>query len=59
MIEMKVFYENILVGEVVTNRSMSVEEALEAIGFDEQAFATEHGFDDINYSDFRLDYDAK
>ena len=34
----KIYYKDILVGEVVTNRSLTVDEALEVIGFDEQAF---------------------
>jgi len=51
---MKVFYEDILVGEVVTNRSMTVEEALETLGFNEEKFITDNGFDDIDYTDFRL-----
>lgn len=52
----KVFYEDVLVGEVITNRSLTVAEALEAIGFDEAAFLAEQGFDDLDYNDFRLDY---
>ncbi|GJM73028.1 hypothetical protein HMSSN036_52440 [Paenibacillus macerans] len=53
---MKVFYEDILVGEVLTNRSMTVGEALELIGFDEQKFISDNGFDDIDYNDFRMEY---
>lgn len=56
MILMKIFYENVLVGEVITNRSMTVNEALESIGFDEEAFLSEQGWDAIDYNDFRLDY---
>jgi hypothetical protein len=52
----KVFYEDILVGEVLTNRSLSVDEALELIGFDEEAFVEEHGFDAVDYDDFKLVY---
>ena len=52
----KVYYEDILVGEVLTNRSLTVEEALEAIGFDEEKFKADNGFDDINPNDFRLEY---
>jgi hypothetical protein len=55
---MKIYYENIIVGEVITNRSMTVDEALELIGFDEEAFCREHGFDAVDYNDFRLDYSA-
>lgn len=52
----KVFYEDILVGEVLTNRSLTVEEALEAIGFDEAKFIEEQGFDDIDPNGFRVEY---
>lgn len=52
----KVMYEDILVGEVHTNRSLSVDEALNLIGFDEAKFIEENGFDDIDYNDFRLVY---
>ena len=52
----KIYYEDILVGEVLTNRSLTVDEALELIEFDEQKFISNNGFDDINYNDFRLEY---
>lgn len=52
----KLYYEDILVGEVLTNRSLTVDEALEAIGFNEAKFIEEQGFDDIDYNDFRLEY---
>lgn len=52
----KVFYEDILVGEIVTNRSLTVDEALELVGFDEEVFISENGFDDIDYNDFKLVY---
>lgn len=53
---MKIYYEDILVDEVVTNRSMTVDEALELIDFDEQKFIADNGFDDIDYNDFKLEY---
>ncbi|WP_164779653.1 hypothetical protein [Paenibacillus kobensis] len=53
---MKVYYEDILVGEVVTNQSMTVDAALKLIGFDEETFLSEQGFDAIDYNDFNLDY---
>lgn len=53
---MKIFYEDVMVGEVITNRSMTVIEALELIDFDEDAFLAEQGWDAIDYNDFRLDY---
>ncbi len=49
-------YEDILVGEVLTNRSLTVDEALELINFNEEKFITDNGFDDIDYNDFRLVY---
>ncbi|WP_163183348.1 hypothetical protein [Neobacillus sedimentimangrovi] len=52
----KVMYEDILVGEVLTNRSLTVDEALELINFNEEKFITDNGFDDIDYNDFRLVY---
>ncbi|GAA0395824.1 hypothetical protein [Paenibacillus motobuensis] len=51
---MKIYYEDILVGEVLTNRSLTVGEALELVGFDEEKFIAENGFDDIDYNDFKL-----
>lgn len=50
----KVYYEDILVGEVLTNQSLTVDKALELIGFDEAKFIEENGFDNIDYNDFRL-----
>lgn len=52
----KVFYEGILVGEIMTNRSITVDEALELIGFDEAKFLSDNGFDAIDYNDFELVY---
>ena len=54
--EMKVFYEEILVGTIVTNRSITVDEALELIDFNEESFIEENGFDDIDFNNFRLEY---
>lgn len=51
---MKIYYEYILVGRVITNRSLAIEEALGLIGFDEEAFCREWGFDTIDYSDFHF-----
>jgi len=51
---MKIMYEEILVGEVMTNRSMTVDETLEMISFDEEKFLQENGFDDIDYNVFEL-----
>lgn len=53
---MKIYYEDILVGEIITNRNITTDEVLELIGFKEEAFISENGFDDIDYNDFRLEY---
>lgn len=50
----KLYYEDILVKEIMTNMSMTVDEALELIDFDEQKFIEENGFDDIDYNGFHL-----
>lgn len=52
----KVYYEDILIGEVLTNRSLTVEEALDAIGFDAEKFVEEQGWEGIDYNEFRLEY---
>lgn len=51
----KIYYEDILVGEVLTNRSLTVDEALELIGFNEQKFISDNDFDDIDYNYFRFE----
>ena len=55
----KVFYEDILVGEVLTNRSLTVEEALDAIGFDEEKFIEEQGFEAIKKREGSPSYQNK
>jgi len=57
--KMKVFYEGILVADVVTNRSMTVDEALELVGFDEKKFCEEQGFDvdeGLDPNEFKVEY---
>ncbi|MEK5272535.1 hypothetical protein NSR00_17640 [Aeribacillus sp. FSL K6-8394] len=54
--KVKIMYEDVLVGEILTNRSLTVDEALEIIGFNEQEFIEEQGWDDIDYNEFRLVY---
>ena len=53
---MKLYYEDILIGEVVTNRSLSVNKALDLVGFNPKNFVKENGFDDIDYNDFKMEY---
>jgi len=54
--KVKIMYEDVLVGEVLTNRSLTVDEALKLIGFDEEKFIAEQGWDDIDYNEFKLVY---
>lgn len=49
---MKLFYENIHVADFATSHSMTVEEMLVQLEFDEQAFIDEHGFDALDYNAF-------
>lgn len=53
---MKVMYEGLLVGEVITNRSMSVDEALEFVDVD--TFCENHQLDkdELDPNEFELVY---
>lgn len=52
----KIFYENIFISDIVTNKSMSIDEMLELIDFDEQAFRDKHGFEALDPAHFRTIY---
>lgn len=52
---MRIYYGDILVGELINNRSITIDEALEIVGFDEDAFMLEHGFDNLDYNEFRAE----
>ncbi len=54
---MKLFYGDILLGTVLTNHSMTVDEALEFVGVDMDEFAQEQGWDDWDWEELRMDYD--
>lgn len=54
---MRIYYKDILVGDLINNRSITIDEALELIGFDEKEFKQAHGFDDIDYNEFRAEVD--
>lgn len=53
---MEIYYDDVLVGRILTNRSLTVDEALDLIDFNEQEFIEQQGFDDIDYNDFRMEY---
>lgn len=53
---MKLFYSDILLGEVLTNHSMTVDEALEFIGVDMDKFAEERGWENWDWEELRMEY---
>ena len=53
---MKIMYGTILVGEVITNLSLTVDDVLEIIEFNEEVFTIENSINDLDYNDFRLIY---
>lgn len=50
----RLLYEDIIIHEFNSNRAKSVDAVLEWIDFDVQAFCNEHGFDAIDYGDFKF-----
>ena len=52
---MKLFYEDLLIGEVVTNHSMSIEDIFELLGIDMDMIAEENGWDDWDYEKLRVE----
>ena len=53
---MKLYYGDILLGEVLTNHSMAVDKALEFVGVDMDKYAKEHGWDDWDWEELRMEY---
>lgn len=47
-----IYYNDILIGELVNNRSITIKELLELVGFNEEEFKEEHGVDEIDPSRF-------
>jgi hypothetical protein len=52
----EIYYEDILVGASITNRSVSVDEFLMIIGFDEEDFCQRHNLDGLDYNEFKMVY---
>src|SRR5690625_10536 len=52
----KIFYENIFISDIITNKSLTIEEMLELTDFDEQAFKAKHGFEALDPAHFRATY---
>ena len=52
---MKLYYNNILLGYIFTIPNLTVDEALNSLGIDMDAFASEQGWDDWDYECLRLE----
>lgn len=52
---MRIYYEDNFIGELLNNRSITIDEALELIGFDEESFKQAQGFDQIDYNEFKTE----
>lgn len=53
---MKLFYGNMLLGEVITNHSMSIEDAIELLDINMDDVAKENGWDDWDYEELRMEW---
>ena len=53
---MKLFYGDILLGDVLMNHSMTVDEAVEIVGVDMDKFAADQGWDDWDWEQLRMEY---
>ena len=47
-----VYYDNVLVGELINNRSITLEEMLELVEFNEEEFKDVHDLESIDYDCF-------
>lgn len=46
----------IFVGEVLTNQSLTIDEMLDLVSFDESEFKRDHGIEEIDYNEFYVRY---
>lgn len=51
----KLYYDNIFLGEVFTNHSMSIEDMLKILDIDMNTYAVTHGWDDWEYESLRME----
>lgn len=56
VITMKLFYGDLLLGEITTNHSMTVDEAIEFLEIDMDKVAEENGWDDWDWEELRMEY---
>lgn len=54
---MKLYYGDTLLKEILANHSMTVDEALEISGIDMDKYAQEHGWEDLDWEELRMEYD--
>lgn len=52
---MKLYYNDLLITEVITNHSISIDEILDFCEIDMNEFARLNGFDDWDYDALRLE----
>lgn len=52
---MKLYYDNILLGEVLTNHRMTIDEALEFVSVNMDEFAEKNKWDNWNYEKLRME----
>ena len=53
---MKLYYDDILLGEIMTSHGMTVDEALDCLGIDMDQFAKDQDWDDWDWEELRMEY---
>ena len=53
---MKLFYEDMLLGEITTNQSLTADEVLNILDIDMDNVAEENGWDDWNWEQLHTEY---
>lgn len=52
---MKLYYDDILLGEIMTSHSMTIDEAIECLDVDMDDFAYSNGWEDWDYEELRTE----
>lgn len=52
---MKLYYDEILFGEILTNHSMSIVDAIDVLGINLDKLAHEHNWDDWDWESLRIE----
>lgn len=53
---MKLMYDEIVLGEILTNHSMSIDDAIKLLDIDMDLYAQEQGWDDWDYECLSIKY---